>query len=68
MEDHVKLKFTTDATLNLATGDGPVTYDFKAGETATVPADIAAMFISAGQAEPVAAEKATKAKGETATK
>lgn len=68
MEDPVKITFTTDAQLHLATGDGPIEYDFKAGETASVPADIAALFINAGQAQPAAAEKATKAKGETSTK
>lgn len=64
----MKITFTADAAIHLATADGPVVYDYKAGDTATVPADIAAMFISAGQAIPAAAEKASKAKGETATK
>ena len=64
----MKITFTTDAQLHIATAEGPKEYAFKSGETASVPADIAALFIGAGQATPAAAEKAAKAKGETATK
>lgn len=64
----MKIKFISDAVLNLATADGPVDYRHAAGEIATVPEDIAAIFIGQGIAEPIAAERATKSKGETATK
>lgn len=64
----MKITFTTDASLHIATADGPQSYDYKAGDTATVPDDIAALFINAGQAEPVKTERAVKGKGETATK
>lgn len=64
----MRITFSTDAHLNIATAEGPKDYSFKSGETAQVPADIAALFIAAGQAAPAAAEKAAKTKGETATK
>ena len=64
----MKIIFTADAALHIAKADGPAVYEYKAGETATVPDDIATLFINAGQAEPAKAERAVKAKGETATK
>jgi hypothetical protein len=64
----MKLIFIADASLHIAGADGFKAYDYKAGETATVPDDIAAMFIAAGHATPAKAERAVKAKGETATK
>lgn len=64
----MKITFITDANLHLASAEGTKSYDFKAGETANVPADVAAYFINGGYAKAVGAEKATKAKGETATK
>ena len=65
----MKLILTADYEVHLATADGSVVYGGKTGETITVPADIAELFITAGVAEGVkSAERATKAKGETATK
>lgn len=64
----MKIVFTSDASLHIATAEGPQVYEYRAGETANVPDDIAALFINAGQAEPAKAERAVKAKGETATK
>lgn len=65
----MKILLTSDYSLQVGTADGITVYEGKAGETLTVPDDIAVMFFNAGAAEPVkATEKATKAKGETATK
>ena len=64
----MKIVFITAASLQTATADELKTYEYNAGDTATVPDEIAALFIEAGQAEPAKAERAVKAKGETATK
>jgi hypothetical protein len=61
----VKILLTYDYSLQLATADGIKVYEGKAGDTLTLPEDIAALFISAGAGEAV---KVVKAKGETATK
>ena len=64
----MKLLFIADANIQTATADGMTTHAYTAGQTADVPADIAALFISQGVAEPAKAEKAVKPKAETATK
>lgn len=64
----MKITFTADAFVQLATAEGVKEYRGVAGETLSVPEDIAAHFIGLGQAEPAKAERAVKAKGETATK
>lgn len=64
----MKLHFTAEGNIQVANADGIITHHYQAGETADVPADIAALFIESGVAEPVKAEKAVKPKGETATK
>lgn len=64
----MKITFVSDANLHLASAEGPTSYEFKAGDTASVPADIATYFINGGYAKPAGSEKASKAKGETATK
>lgn len=64
----MKISITADHAIQIAGADGLKEYAFKAGETVTVPDDIATLFIAAGAAEPAKAERATKGKGETATK
>ena len=64
----MKIVLTADTALHIANADGVAVYEGKAGDTLTVPADIAALIIGSGQATPAAAEKASKAKGETNTK
>jgi hypothetical protein len=65
----MKLLLTADYEIQLATADGTIVHGGKAGDTITVPEDVAALFITAGVAEGVkSTERATKAKGETATK
>ena len=64
----MKLKMTTDYVLHVATADGVAEYRGTNGETISLPDDIAAQFITAGVAAPIAAERATKPAGKTATK
>lgn len=58
----MRLKFTQDAHIQIGTADGVVTHRHKAGETVDIAADLAALFLEQGVAEPVKAEKATKTK------
>ena len=58
----MRLKFTSNAHIQIGNADGIVVHRHKAGETAEVPADIAALFLEQGLAEPVKAERATKTK------
>lgn len=64
------MKITFIAYGNIQTGgpNGIETHEFQAGQTVTVSADIAALFIQTGVAIPAKSEKAVKPKGETATK
>ena len=65
----MKILLTNDYSLHIGTAEGVVVYEGRAGETLTVPDDVAVLFFNAGAAEPVkTAEKAVKTKGETATK
>lgn len=64
----MKIKLIADASIHIANADGLAIYEGKSGDVLDVPADIAVMFIEQGHAEPVAAEKATKSAGKTATK
>lgn len=65
----MKILLTADYSLHVANADGAHIYGGAKGETIDVPADIAALFVEAGVAEGVkASERASKAKGETATK
>lgn len=64
----MKLTFRSYGNVQTATTDGIKVYEFEAGKTADVPDDVAALFLSAGVAEPAKAERAVKPKGETADK
>ena len=65
----MRIKFNAYGNIQAATAEGIVTHEHEAGETVELPADIAALFIASGVAEPAPkAERAVKAKGETATK
>jgi hypothetical protein len=64
----MKITFNSYGNYQIATADGPQSYEYQAGTTASVPEDVAAYFIGAGVAVPATAERATKSKGETATK
>lgn len=65
----MNILLTSDYSLHVATADGAHVYEGKAGDTIKVPQDIAELIIAAGAGSAVkAAEKAVKAKGETATK
>lgn len=64
----MRITFIIDAFVQLATGEGVKEYRGVAGETLSVPEDVASHFIELGQAEPAKAERAVKSKGETATK
>lgn len=64
----MKITFKSYGNHSTATADGLRSYEFQAGETVSVPEDVAAYFIGAGIAVPATAERATKSKGETATK
>lgn len=64
----LRIKFTSYGNIQLATATGLETFEYQPGETAEVPNDVAALFIDAGVAAPVTTERATKPKGETATK
>lgn len=65
----MKITFTAEGNIQLATAEGVVTHFYEAGQTVDLPEDIAALFLGQGVAERAkTAEKATKAKGETATK
>lgn len=65
----MKLLLNADYEVQIVTAEGNAVYGGKAGETIIVPQDVAALFIEAGVAEGVkSSERATKNKGETATK
>lgn len=64
----MKVVFTQNACLQVGTADGVVSHDHRAGETVEVAADLAAIFISQGVAEPAKAEKAVKPRGESTPK
>lgn len=64
----MKITFRSYGNIQLASADGLKTYEHQAGETVTLPEDIATQFIASGVAIPAVAERATKSKGETATK
>ncbi len=64
----MKITFIAYGNIQLATADGLKTFEHQAGDTATLPEDIAAQFIASGVAQPAKAERTVKAKGETATK
>lgn len=68
----MRLRFTHDAHLQIGNAQGVVVYRHKKGETAEVAADVAALFLTQGVAEPVKAESAEKVeksvKAEKATK
>lgn len=64
----MRITFTSYGNIQAATAEGLKTFEHEAGETVTLPEDIAALFIQHGVARPAAAERAVKAKAETATK
>lgn len=64
----MKITFTAYGHIQTATADGIQTFEYQPGETVTVDAEVAAMFIESGVAIPAAVERAVKPKGETATK
>lgn len=64
----MKITFTAYGNIQTATADGLKTFEYEAGETVTVDAEVAALFIQSGVAIPAAVERAVKPKGETATK
>lgn len=64
----MKITFLSYCNIQVASADGLKTYEHQAGETVTVPTDLATYFLNAGIAQPAQTEKASKVKGETATK
>ena len=64
----MKITFTAYGNIQLAGENGLETYEFQAGDTATLRQDIATLFINQGIAKPVTSDRATKSKGETADK
>lgn len=64
----MKITFRSYGHIQLATAEGVKSYEHQAGETVTLPEDVATQFINSGVAIPAVAERTTKAKGETATK
>ena len=65
----MRITFNAYGNIQAATADGIQTFEHEAGATVELPADIAALFIESGVATPAPkAERAVKAKGETATK
>lgn len=58
----MRLKFTSDCNIQVADAEGMKAYEFRSGETTEVPADIAAIALAQGAAEPVKSERATKTK------
>lgn len=64
----MRIHFKSYGHVQLATAAGLKSYEHEAGSTVDVQDDVAALFINSGVAEPAKAERATKDKGETATK
>ena len=64
----MKITMLTAHEIEVGNADGIRTYNGSAGQTLDFPAEIAAMFLASGAARPADAERATRAKGEKATR
>lgn len=64
----MRLKITSDSNIQVGNAEGVTAYELRAGDTVELPEDIAALALAQGVGEPVKADRATKAAGETATK
>lgn len=64
----MRLHFIAEGNIQTGNAEGVVTYACMAGQTVDVPEDVAVLFLNAGVAEPVKAEKAAKPAAEKAVK
>ncbi|HAM24919.1 MAG TPA: hypothetical protein DCM51_05110 [Actinobacteria bacterium] len=65
----MKLQIVLDYCVQVGDADGVKSHQFRAGETVEVADEgLASVLLSQGAAQPVKAEKATRARGEKAVK